>query len=223
MLVLFRIIFTGLFLWLMSHAARGAQANLSDDVGNAGSFALAVVVGLVAGLTWAPVLGEVLSGPMTGLMTDGSVSEDRTWFIRAARRCEARGWRLAAVLLAFWDAVLRPKMPAAYVVGMNNARPGGWFEKVFAREVWKFNNIANCVRAHDILKLRHDLDPGAHREPEVNIALVAHLREPTKTPPPMAVPAAGPAPLPARNARIQLFGGTLPPREPTDEEPPAAS
>lgn len=222
MLLLFRVVFTGLFLWLMASAARHAQSNLADDLGNAGHFALTVVVGLVAGLTWAPVLGEVVSGPVTGLMTDGSVSEDRTMLIRLTRRCEARGWRRLAVLLAFWEAVLRPRLPAPYVIGMNNSRPGSWLERVFAREVWKFNNIANCVRAHDILKLRHDVDPGVHPEPEVNVALMAHLREPAPTPPPLAVPEAPPAPLPARNPRIRLFDGAPPPGSPDGGQPPKA-
>ncbi len=207
MLVLFRILFTGLFLWLLASAARQAQGNLGNDLGNAGSFALAVVIGVAAGITWAPVLGETVAGPMTGLMTDGSVSDDRAGLLRFIRRCEMRGWRRLTVLLAFWECVLRPRLPAAYVIGMNNARPGSWLEKVFAKEVWRFNNIANCVRAHDLLKLRHDLDPGAHPEPGVNLALMSHLRVPNAELPPLPVPVAPPAPPPPRNHSIQLFPG----------------
>ena len=222
MLVLLRIFFTGAFLWLIAHAARQAQGNLGDDVGNAGNFALAVVVGLAAGLTWAPVLGETVAGPMTGLMTDGSVSDDRTGLLRFIRRCEARGWRRLTVLLAFWECVLRPRMPAAYVIGFNNARPGSWLERVFALEVWRFNNIANCMRAHEVLKLRHEIDPGVHPEPGVNVALMAHLRVPNAALPPLPVPPAPPAPLPPRNQRIQLFpgAGESAPEEP---KPPGSS
>lgn len=206
MLVLFRVFFTCLFLWLLARAGREASANLNDDVNNAGLFALAVVVGIAAGATWAPVLGRAVAGPMTGLMTDGTVSEDRTWLIRFARRCEARGSCRMAVLAAFAEGVRHPNLPAAFVVGMNNARPGSWLERAFAREVWKFNHVANCVKAHEILRTRHNEDPGTHEQAEVNLSLMSHLKEPLPELEPLAVPAAPPAPLPKRNARIRLFG-----------------
>jgi hypothetical protein len=214
MLVLFRIVLTALFLWLMMGSARDARANLNDDVNNAGMFAVSVVVGLLAGLTWAPVLGRAVAGPMTGLMTDGSVSDDRTGLIRFARRCEARGWRRMAVAAAFAEAVRHPNLPAAFVVGMNNSRAGSWLERAFAREVWHFNNVANCVRAHGILRLRHDEDPGPHEQGDVNMALMAHLREPAPDPGLLTVPEAAPMPLPRRNSRIRLFGsGSEPGRD----------
>lgn len=207
MLVLFRVVFTALFLWLVVELGREASANLNDDLNNAGRFAVTVVVGLLAGLTWAPVLGRVVAGPMTGLMTDGSVSDDRTWLIRFARRCEARGWRRISVLAAFAEGVRHPDLPASFVVGMNNARAGSWLERAFAREVWRFNNVANCVRAHEILRVRHHEHPGVHEQAEVNLSLMSHLREPEPEPGLLAVPDAAPMPLPIRNARIRLFGG----------------
>lgn len=206
MLVLFRVFFTVLFLWLLARAGRDASANLNDDVNNAGLFALSVVVGIAAGATWAPVLGRAVAGPMTGLLTDGTVSEDRTWLIRFARRCEARGSRRLALMAAFAEGVRHPNLPAAFVVGMNNAKAGSWLEKVFAREVWTFNHVANCVRAHEILRLRHNEDPGTHEQAEVNLSLMSHLKEPLPELEPLAVPEAPPAPLPKRNARIRLFG-----------------
>lgn len=211
MLVLFRFVLTALFLWLLVMLSRQASANLNDDVSNAGLFALAVVVGFAASLTWAPVLGRLVAGPMTGLMTDGKVSEDRTWLIRFACRCEARGWSSLAVAAAFAEGVRHPNLPAAFVVGMNNARPGSWLEKVFAREVWRFNNITNCVRAHEILRTRHRIDPGTHEQAEINLALMSQIREPAPALPPLPVPTAPPAPLPRRNARIRLFGGAAGP------------
>lgn len=207
MLVLLRVILTLLFIGLLGQSARESTGNLDDDVTNAGWFALCIVVGMAASLTWAPVLGRAIAGPMTGIMTDGSVSEDRTRLIRFARRCEARGWRRLAVAAAFAEGVRHPNLPAAFVVGMNNARPGSWLEKAFAREVWRFNNITNCVRAHAILLERHHLDPGPHEQAEVNLALTAHLREPAPTPDPLPVPTAAPAPPPRRNPRIRLFQG----------------
>jgi hypothetical protein len=115
--------------------------------------------------------------------------------------------------------VRHPNLPAAFVVGMNNARPGSWLEKVFAREVWRFNNITNCVRAHEILRTRHRIDPGTHEQAEINLALMSQVREPAPALPPLAVPAAPPAPLPKRNARIRLFGGaTSPDAKPNPSE-----
>ena len=54
------------------------------------------------------------------------------------------------MILAFIEGVLRPNLPAAFVIGMNNARPCSWTERVFAGAVWSFNHVGNCVRAHDV-------------------------------------------------------------------------
>jgi hypothetical protein len=218
MLFLLRLIFTGLFGWLLWRAARDAGGNLDADVTNAANFAAAIVVGFVAALTWAPLLGETVAGPLTGTLTDGAVSEDVTRLIRFARRCEARGWRRFTVLLCFVEAVLHPKLPAAFVLGMNNARPGSWFEKAFAKEVFRFHNLANCLRAHDILKLRHDIDPGAHVLPEVNLALIAHRREARPPAEIVPVPVAPAAPPLARNLRIKLFASAASRPEPAPTE-----
>ena len=212
MLFLFRIFLTGLFGWLMWRASHVAVGGLQADVLNAGSFALAVIVGFFAALTWAPLLGELIAGPMTGVLTDGSVAPDNTWLIRYIRRCETRGWRRLTLMLCFAEGVRHPRLPAAFVIGMHNASPGSWLEMVFAREVFCFNNVANCVRAHDILKLRHDLDPGAHPQPEVSLALLAHMREGRPDASTMAVPRS-PAGLPlARKPNIKLFAGADRPR-----------
>ena len=205
MLILFRLIFTGLFIGLLSRAAHDAHANLSNDVVTAGNFALAIIVGFAAAATWAPVLGEAVAGPMTGTLTDGSISQDNSGLIRWIRRLENRGWRRTVVLCCFVEGVRHPRLPAAFVLGMNNARPGSLMERVFSREVFRFNNVANCVRAHDILKLRHDVDPGFHREAEVNLALRSHVREPRPEPVALPVPPAPPAPPLLRNPRIRLF------------------
>ncbi|KAB2674496.1 MAG: hypothetical protein DVB31_02105 [Verrucomicrobia bacterium] len=91
MLVTFRVVFTALFFWLMAQATRHGQGGLSAEIGEAGIFALAVVVGLAAGLSWAPVLANLVPGAPTGIDTDAASSDDRALLIRAARRCEERG------------------------------------------------------------------------------------------------------------------------------------
>jgi hypothetical protein len=217
MLFLLRVFFTGLFAWLLWRASDVATGNLDADVANAGHFALAIIVGFGAAITWAPLLGEIVAGPMTGTLTDGSVSQDATKLIRFIRRCEARGWRRATLLLCFAEGVRHPNLPAAFVVGMDNASAGSWLEKVFAKEVFRFSNVANCVRAHDLLKLRHDVDPGLHPQPEVNLALLAHIREARPDAAVVAVPPAPPAPPLGRKRSIKLFAAA------DAAKPPAAS
>lgn len=204
-LVILRIILTTAFVLLLRQASDEASANLNNDVLNAGRFALAVVAGFAASLTWAPLLGEMVAGPVTGLMKDGSPSESNSWLIGYIRRCEARGWRRVTVALAFVEAVLRPNLPAAYIIGMRQARPCSWLERVFAQEVWRFNHIGNCVRAHDVLALRHDRRPSYHPVPEVNLALMAHLRVPPPAAETVAVPPSPPPPPLVRRRNIRLF------------------
>jgi hypothetical protein len=219
MLLLFlRILLTGGFVYCLWSASHEASANLNQDVVNAGRFALAIIIGFGAAFTWAPLLGETIAGPVTGLMTDGSVSEHNSWLVRAIRRCEARGWRRLTVCLCFIEGVRRPRLPAAFVIGMHNARPGSWIEKAFAREVWRFSNLTNCIRAHDVLALRHDARPDVHPVPEVSLALLAHLREPRADAEIIPVPPA-PAPPPLhRRSSIRLFAGA----DHADPAPPAS-
>ncbi|MBX3732814.1 MAG: hypothetical protein KF791_09475 [Verrucomicrobiae bacterium] len=206
MLVLLRIVLTTTFVLVLHRASEESSANLNNDVTNAGWFALAVVAGFAASLTWAPLLGEMVAGPVTGLMKDGSPSTANSWLISWARHAGARGWRRTALVLAFADGVLRPHLPAAFVLGMNNARPCSRLERLFAREVWKFNHIGNCIRAHDILALRHDCRPSVHPVPEVNLALLAHLREPPPDALPVTLQPAPPPPPLQRRRSIRLFG-----------------
>lgn len=204
-LLALRIFLTGAFLYYLRLAASEAEADLNQDVVNAGRFAMAIITGFAAALTWAPVFGESVAGPVTGLMTDGAVSEDNSWWVRLAKRFEARGWRRRATLICFLEGVRRPNLPAAFVIGMHNARPGSWVERAFAREVWQFNSVANAIVAHAILTLRHDEMPQAHPSPEVNLALMANLREPAPEPEIVALPPAPPAPVLQRNPRIRIF------------------
>jgi len=220
-LLLLRIVLSGAFIWLLRDATTEASANLNADVVNAGRFALAIIVGFGAALTWAPVLGEQIAGPLTGLTTEGTVADRNLRLVRLAKRCQTRGWRPLALLLAFIEGVRRPNLPSAFVIGMNCARPGSWLELAFAREVWRFNNVANCVRAYDILVLHHDRRPKTHPVPEVNLALLAHTRP---APPPaevLPVPVAPPPPPLERNERIRLFAGAPAPAAATAAQSPA--
>jgi hypothetical protein len=205
MLIALRILFGGALLFEMVQGAREApHTNQAGDL--TGAFYMVVCVGLAIlnAVVWAPYLGEKISAPLTGMITKSTYVERINWVLRLIRRLEARRWRRLVVALCFLEGVRHPKAPAAFVLGFKNARPGSWFEKVFAREVYHFNNTQHCVQAYQALK-RHGLDPGPHPNQEVNILLVSLDRPPRPEAEIVPVP---PAPKPAplkRDARIRLF------------------
>ena len=89
-------------------------------------------------------------------------------------------------------------------MGMKNARPGSWFEKVFAREVFRFHNTQNCVQAYLALR-RRGIDPRPHPNQEINIVLLSLERPQRPEAETIAVtPAVHPPPL-KRNPNIRLF------------------
>jgi hypothetical protein len=123
------------------------------------------------------------------------------------------------VALCFLEGVRHPRLPAQFVIGMNHARPGSWLEKVFAREVYKFSNVANAAKAREILRVRHNADPGPHARIEVNLALLADERVPRPEVGVVTVPAAPPPPPLTRNESIRLFSKPEPKASPDDAKP----
>jgi hypothetical protein len=100
-------------------------------------------------------------------------------------------------------------MPTAFILGFNNSKPGSWFEKVYAREVFRFNSTQNCVLAYDALK-RHGIDPRPHPNPEVELALRALEREAKLEPDKVPLPPAPQITSLRRNPRIRLFEMEIP-------------
>lgn len=205
MLVLLRIVF-GLALLheLVEGARRAPDTGEAGDLTGAAYLAVCVVLGILNALVWAPYLGAKVAGPLTGMFTGGEYVERTNWVMRLVRRCDARGWRRLTVALSFWEAVRHPSAPAPYVTGFNNARPGSWLEKVFAREVFRFNNTQNCVEAYLALK-RHGITPRPHPSQEVNMVLLSLERPPRPEAEKVSVPSAPPPPALQRNPRIRLF------------------
>jgi hypothetical protein len=78
-------------------------------------------------------------------------------------------------------------------------------EKCFAREVFKFNNIQNCLHAYRILTERHGITPPLHSAAEVNLAILNLTRERPLEPAPYKLDVPAEKPKPARNQRIKLF------------------
>lgn len=205
MLVFWRIIFGAALLYEMTEGARQAPgAGEAGDLTGAWYMAVCVGLAILNALVWAPYLGAKVSGPLTGVITESTYVERTNWILRAVRSLDARRYRRATLFFAFWEAVRHPFGPTAYVVGMRNSRPGSWLEKVFAREVFRFNNTHNCVQAYLTLK-RHGIDPRPHASQEVNIVLLSMERPPRPEAQILPVPAAPkPAPV-SRNPRIRLF------------------
>ena len=207
MLFLFRVFLTGGFLWLLGELGRAGPASVDTDITQAGYFAAAVVVGLAAACTWAPLIGRAVADPITGMMTDGSVYSTKgganRWILWAVERRHRR----LALTLCFLQGVRTPHQPAPMVIGMEQARAGSWLEKIFAREVWRFSNVHHCLRAYDFLRYRHQEEPGSHPHSEINLALMARLREPRPALEPLAVPPAPPPPPLVRRPSIRLFRG----------------
>jgi hypothetical protein len=167
---------------------------------------MGVCVGLAVlnALVWAPYLGAKVSGPLTHTITESTYVERTNWILRILRWLEARRWRRATLFFAFWEGVRHPSWPGAFVIGMRNARPGSWLEKVFAREVFRFNNTQHCVQAYLVLK-RHGLDPRPHPNQEINIVLLSLDRPPRPEAEVVEVPVADKAPPLKRNPQIRLF------------------
>lgn len=220
MLVLFRLLFTGLFLGLIARMRQDGPGSVGSDLASAGWLALAILAGIAAACTWAPVLGHAVAAPLSDLHLDGSLSAGRGGLMRAIRWTSRRGWRRTTLGLCFLEGVVHPHLPAHFAVGLEHARPGSWLEKVFAREVYRFSNLPNCLRAHAVLRSNHGLDPGPHSNPEVNLALLNVRREERPSPPPMTLPAAPAPPLPERHPSIRLFHGPGPGVPPVAPGPP---
>ncbi len=208
MLIVLRILFGAALLYELIQGARIAPSTIGEAGDVTGAFYLAVCVGLgiLNALVWAPYFGSLLSRPLTGTITETTYVERINWVLRLARWAENRGWRRAALSLSFLEAVRHPSAPTPFVMGFRNARPGSWLEKVFAREVFRFNNIQNCVQAYLALK-RHGIDPRPHASQEINIVLLSMEREPHPEPAILAVPAARKTSALKRNPRIRLFEG----------------
>jgi hypothetical protein len=185
-------------------AREHARANpMYGDLTNAFDLSICVILSIAAAVTWAPLLGEKLSGPITGTITDGSFSDKKDWLIGALRYFENRGRRRIVLALAFMEGVRRPWLPMGFVMGLRNAREGSWLEKVFAREVFKFDNSQHCLNAFRILT-RRGIDPRPHKNPQINLVLMSLDKQAAPEREPVVIPAADPPPDLQRDHRIKL-------------------
>jgi len=204
MWILLRIFFGGLMYWAFQEARLNARGNtLSADVLNAYWVGVVVGLALLNGIVWAPYFGERVSDPLTGGTINAEFTEEKGWLLKMIRYAQNRGWRAITRWLCFVECCRSPWRPTAYIIGLTNARENSWLEKVFATEVFKFNNAQNCLIAYRALK-RHGIDPRPHQSPGVNLVLVSEEHEVRETPAAIEVPPAPEPPKIKRNERIKL-------------------
>ena len=204
MLVILRIITTAGFIYCIVQARREAgQSSSPDDLTGAFWLAAGVLIGLACSATWAPFLGAKIADPLTGGWTESPLEERRNRLLQLIRWCDKRGKRSLVRWLCFLEGIRAPWLPTAFILGLKNAVPNSWLEKVYAREVYRFNHSHNCIAAWQALQ-RHGINPGVHPSPEVNIALAGLERRVAPDPVRLEVP---PAPPPAhlnRDKRIRI-------------------
>jgi hypothetical protein len=204
MLVILRIIFTSALVYTFNQAWKaGGVDRPYDDMTGSVFLIVAVFLGIACACVWAPYFGAKVADPLTGGLVQSPHMERSRLVLKLIRWAESRKLRRLALLLCFIEGVRYPWLPSAFLMGLKNARAGSWLEKIFAREVYRFNNIQNCLLASQILE-RHGVQVRSHEHTEVNLALNALDRDPRPEAPILAIPPADPPPAPKRNFRIEL-------------------
>ncbi len=219
-LPILRIGFTGALLYVLYGAATGGALVVgAGDMGAANFMAQALILGIFTAVVWAPVIGERIAEPVTSVITDSTYVEDEYWGIQFIRWLEQRNFRRLTVFCCFFEGLNRPWMPAAFVIGLKNAQPDTLLERLFAQEVYRFNNAYNCLLAYQVLQ-RHRIDPGVHRQAEINIFICSLQRQEAPERSALALPTAGPAAKIKRNSNILLFEGVEELPTPVNTPPP---
>ena len=209
-LLVLRILFgAGLAYGFVKVLQNEQTAPQTGDLTNAFYLALCVILAVANGVVWAPVLGEAISEPLTGVMTKSTYVDRKNHLLRFVHWLENRGLRRWTLFFCFLEGIRCPHRPAAFVIGLNNARPGSWLEKIYALELFKFDNAQHCMMAYEALR-RRGINPRPHHNPEVNLVLLTLDREVRPAPEPIPVPPAAPAPPPKRDRRIRLFATANP-------------
>jgi hypothetical protein len=205
MLVLLRIIFTGIFFYCVVQARDNAHHNLvSGDLENAFWLGLTVIVAVACAIVWAPYLGAKVADPLTGGMVNSPPAERKNLLLLLIRWLDKKEkWPGLTRWLCFVEGVRSPWLPTAFSLGLKHSKPGSWLEKIYAREVFKFNNAEHCLQAFAALQ-RHGIDPRPHHNPDVNTVLLSLERGPAPDPEILPVPEAPPPPPIKHDERIRI-------------------
>ena len=206
MLIILRILITGALIYVFDQMrAEGVGTNISGDLTQAFYMGIVLVLAILMAAVWAPYLGERIADPITGEFTSASFSGHSRNLPRLIRWFEARRWRKLTLFCCILEGLDNPDFPMPFNTGLRHTKKGSWWEKVFAKEVFRFDNAQNCLKAADILKEQHNLIVDEHTRPSISVALKKRERVEEPSRKPMALPQAPPPPKPKRNQRIRLF------------------
>ena len=204
-LLALRIVFgAGLAYGFIKVWQNAQTAPETGDLANAFYLALCVILAVANAVVWAPFLGSALSEPLTGVITRSTYVDRTNYLLRFVHWLDNRGLRRPVLFFCLLEGIHHPDRPAAFIIGLKNARHGSRLERVYALEVFRFDNTRNCLVAYEALK-RHGIDPRPHHDAEVNRVLLSLEREVKPPPEKIAVPPAPPAPPLKRDRRIKLF------------------
>jgi hypothetical protein len=204
MLAFVRVPLTVLFAYTLVKATlRYPEINGGDMIFLLG-YALAGSV--IVAILWAPVIGDKLSDPLTSsLSSETSLPPNTNQLVQSIRWLQRRGWHRPALFLVFMEGLRHPTLPQPALLGLRSVKPGSFLEKCFAKEVFRYSNIQNCLHAYKILTERHGMTPRQHPQPEVNLAISNLTRERPPEPAKYKVVTAATKPAAERNPRIKLF------------------
>ncbi len=205
MLILLRILFTGAFIYCIAQARDNARTNLaSGDLNSAFWVAAGVIASIASAIVWAPYFGAKVADPLTGGMVQSHTAERKNFVMWLIRWLDKREKHPGLIRwLCFIEGVRAPWLPTGFVIGLAHAKPGSWLEKVYAREVFRFNNAENCMKAFQAL-MRHGIDPRPHPNTDVNLVLLSLERGAAPEPAKLEVPTAPPPPPLKRDDRIRI-------------------
>jgi hypothetical protein len=205
MLFILRILFTSAFIYCVLQARDNARTNMvSGDMDAAFWVGIGVILAILCAMVWAPFFGEKVADPISGGLVNSDPIDRKNRLVQLIRWLEKKEKAPMLIrMLCFVEGVRRPWLPTAFNIGLAHAKPGSWLEKVYARELFRFNNAENCLRAFAALQ-RHGIDPRPHPNPDVNTVLMATERGAAPEPDAMHIAPAAPPPTLKRNERIRI-------------------
>ncbi len=204
MKLLVRILVAGLFIY--TYYRGFFDSGPLDGVDVFLLMATLLLGAIAVSISWAPAIGSAISEPVTSALTGGfSIAPADNRMVRLIYRLEHQKARRRALALSFLEGMRHPDQPYPALLALRNTLPGSLLEKLLAREVYQYNNVANCMKARKILIERHQEIPPMHPVPEVAQAIQMSTRE---VAPPATILAMVRRPQldkPARNPNIRLF------------------
>src|SRR5688572_27071612 len=124
MLIILRILFTGLFIYCVLEARENARENLAaGDLTNAFWVGAGVLSAIACAIVWAPYLGAKIADPLTGGLVNTPFDERKNYLLKFIRWCDKHERRCLARWLCFVEGVREPWMPMAFILGLKNSKP----------------------------------------------------------------------------------------------------